>query len=164
MINRWQKCVWWGETSTALRCVLSFYFLICVCMCVSRVCSACGGQKGASDYLALELQTVVNHQPSGARNWTWVLACVTAHARARKEVRRQLTEVLSFHHVTAKGQTQIIRLDGKCLDSMSLHQDGCVCGGGCTWICFWDAVSLCSFDWLVIIYVDNVGLYKSYSK
>lgn len=34
----------------------------------------------------------------------------------------------SFQHVGARGQTQVIRLDGKCLYSMSLHQDGC--GGG----------------------------------
>jgi hypothetical protein len=39
---------------------------VCICMYVHHVC-ACGGQKGISDPLELELQTTVSHHV-GARN------------------------------------------------------------------------------------------------
>lgn len=49
--------------------------------------------------------------------FAYVRVCVwwTLHA----EVRGQLVDVLSFHHVGSEDQTQVIRLGGKCLDALS---------------------------------------------
>ena len=65
-ICAWKTQGWcWMSSLIALHFIflrIYFYFCVCICVCAyAYACSACGGQKRASDSLELELQAFVSH-------------------------------------------------------------------------------------------------------